>query len=96
MLQKGNDAAVEETSAYAKKPNPIISEKCRANGSSVLGEVKAMQPLPVMEWEMPKWLLVAYKKPECLGNSFVRTSEKAFGKKALPFYPSLMKEMLSV
>lgn len=30
-----------------------------------------------------------YQKSECLGNSFVRMSEKAFGKKASLFYPFL-------
>lgn len=42
-----------------------------------------------MEHKMQKWLLVAYKMSVYLGSSFGRMSEKAFGKKALFFYPFL-------
>lgn len=94
LLQKGNESTVEETSAYAKKTKPNhIFEECRPNGFSILWEDKAsceqsshFTSNGVWAYKMCIWQLVAYKKSECLGNGFMRTSRNLLESKTLFLY----------
>lgn len=77
-----------------KKKNPNhIFEECRPNGFSILWEDKAsceqssyFTSNGVWAYKMCIWQLVAYKKSECLGNGFMRTSRNLFESKTLFLY----------